>query len=149
MHAKESAWAAYGDLQRQSGDATRIDDRYWGLDRAMDRLLDSLCSGTVPLSKDDREAFLRREISTGSRLERARESALQRHAQQSIIPCPHHQLEARIALSEVARSTKLDDALLLFDVGQGRTDIEIADRIGKSPGAVRTRVSRLRHKLAA
>ena len=42
---------------------------------------------------------------------------------------------------------KKTDEEILLDAGLGYTDREIADRHATTPGAIRVRLSRLRHKL--
>jgi hypothetical protein len=57
--------------------------------------------------------------------------------------------EAKIELARIACSVRNADEEILFDAGFGYTDREIANRRASTPGAIRVRLSRLRHKLTS
>jgi DNA-binding NarL/FixJ family response regulator len=143
-------WPYYLDLQRRSRNLSRIGNYARGIECALDFLLDAIASGTVPSDPDDLVLALDRVIASGARLDRSHAASLAKFA-----PLPETassddaSAEARIELSRIMRLVNVNEKTLLFDVGLGYADREIAERRNSTPGAVRVRLSRLRLKLAA
>jgi len=147
MSNQEYAWLRYADLQKRSRNISKIDDYAWGIERALDYLLNLLNSGTVP-RPEEIESALSRTIASGARLHRSRSAAL-RTVMDSPLPVSAGALaEARLELTRIGSSVKEHDREILRDAGEGYTDTEIAVRHASTPGAIRVRLSRLRLKLA-
>jgi len=135
-------------LQQRSINTTHIGGYSWGIDYALDYLLNAINTGTVPLNPQDLEVALNRAINTGARFHRSRLSTIATLAPLTEPLSPDAAIEARIELARIKRTVKETDGTVLLDAGLGYTDRQIGDRRVSTPGAVRVRLSRLRLKLA-
>jgi hypothetical protein len=149
MSNDDFAWQRYADLQERSRKVTHLGDYAWGIERALNYLLNAIKTGTVPPNPLDLDAALNRAIASGARLHRSRSLALKK----SMTPPESVSIGAAalasIELTKIARAFKTADNGILIDAGFGYTDREIAERHASTPGAVRVRLHRLRLKLTA
>jgi DNA-binding NarL/FixJ family response regulator len=142
--------ALYADLQTISDKLSRLSPYYWGLDSALEYLLEAIVAGTVPADHDELNAVVARKIASAARLNRSRAEALSYNAPIELPPTADDAAaEARVEIARVLRVVSSNDADVLIEAALGYTDREIAERRGSTPGAVRVRVSRLRLKIAA
>jgi DNA-binding NarL/FixJ family response regulator len=143
-------WPYYADLQKRSRQLHRTSDYWWGMERALDHILDLIATGTVPADPDELVTALNRVIASGARLHRSRSAALAEFAPiAEPASADDTAAEARIELARIVRLVSTTDEAMLVDAGFGYTDREIADRRGSTPGAIRVRLSRIRLKLVA
>ncbi|HEV8573562.1 MAG TPA: hypothetical protein VGR43_02535 [Dehalococcoidia bacterium] len=135
-------YRAYLRLQERSSKKTYLDDEYWGLDAALDALLEN-----PETSEDGAE----RAISSAARKERHREmlrvvyllpleEAHDDHAQ-------YQAIEARDMLNTLRQQVAEYDWKILEAVASGDSYRELAAELGDMPGALRTRVTRIRKAL--
>ena len=150
MSPSHYAWLRYEDLQQRSKNLQNFNDYAWGIECALNYLLSAIEAGTFPSDLAELDAAVNRAISTGARLWRSRALALKKW-----MPATESSAtmagaaEAIIEFGRIARTVKKADEEILVDAGHGYTDREIADRHDSTPGAIRTRLSRLRHKLTS
>lgn len=134
-------WGAYARLQQTLERRRRVDDRTWGLEAGLNRLL----SAEPPAEED-----VDRAILSESRKERYRTEL--RRTYPSDDPSKgtlQHTLDTRQRFRRIqARVTAMEWAILRA-VAEGYTYKEIASFAKVSPGALRVRVLRLRRTLAA
>lgn len=150
MANSDYAWLRYAELQQRSRKAQDfINDYAWGLESALNFLLNAIATGTVPSNPADLDAALNRTIASGARLCRSRSATLKKWVLPSELISTDAAGEANIELARIEGAVKETDAKILLDAGLGYTDREIADRHTSTPGAVRARLSRLRLKLSA
>lgn len=139
-----SPWHRYSVLQRMSDQTTQCGSRERAIDAALDYILANTSPGALPA------------IDEGQ-VERVQASAARRYRHRSrlmVLRPPvesktQHAGDATVELARIERLVTKADLKVLLDCGAGFTDREIATRRGSSPGAVRARLARLRHALAA
>jgi DNA-directed RNA polymerase specialized sigma24 family protein len=149
MATSDYAWLRYAELQQRTRKAQNFNDYAWGIESALNFLLNAVETGTLPTNPADLDAALNRAIASGARLYRSRSAALKKWVLPSDLISTHTAAEANIELARIEGSVKETDGKILLDAGLGYTDREIADRHSSTPGAIRARLSRLRGKLAA
>jgi hypothetical protein len=134
-------WGAYARLQEKLARRGRVDDRTWGLEAGLNRLL----AAGLPAEED-----LHRTIRSESRKERHRTKLRRTYlTDEASTGMLEHVVAARRRLRGIESRFPANDWILLRAVGEGHTYEEIA-RIAKvSPGALRARVLRLRRTLVA
>jgi DNA-binding NarL/FixJ family response regulator len=147
MSPSHYAWLCYEDLQQRSKKLQNFNDYAWGIECALDYLLGAIATGTFPSDLAEFDAAVNRAIATGARLWRSRALALKKWAPPIESSATAGAAEAIIEFGRIARTVKKTDEEILLDAGHGYTDREIADRHATTPGAIRVRLSRLRHKL--
>jgi len=150
MSPSHYAWLRYEDLQQRSKKLHNFNDYAWGIECALNYLLNAVETGTFPSDLAELDAGVNRAIATGARLWRSRALSLQKWAPSiESSATSAGAAEAIIEFARIARTVKKADEEILLDAGHGYTDREIANRRATTPGAIRVRLSRLRHKLAA
>jgi DNA-directed RNA polymerase specialized sigma24 family protein len=149
MANSDYAWLRYAELQQRSRKAQNFNDYTWGLESALNFLLNAVETDTVPSNPADLDAALNRAIASSARLCRSRSATLKKWVLPSELISTHTAAEANIELARIEGAVKETDGKILLDAGLGYTDREIADRHASTPGAVRARLSRLRLKLSA
>jgi len=152
MSPSHYAWLRYEDLQQRSKKLPNFNDYAWGVECALNYLLSAIEAGAFPSDIAELDAAVNRAIATGARLWRSRALALKKWASpvgSSATAGAAGAAEAIIEFGRIARAVKKADEEILFDAGHGYTDREIADRHASTPGAIRTRLSRLRRKLTS
>lgn len=148
MSPSHCAWLRYEDLQQRSRKAENS-DYAWGLESALNYLLNAIETGTIPSKLVDLDATLNRAIASGARLCRSRSLALRKWELPRESMSTSAAAEAKIEFARIAGGVSKADEGILLDAGFGYSDREIAVRHSSTPGAVRVRLSRLRHKLTA
>jgi DNA-directed RNA polymerase specialized sigma24 family protein len=149
MANSDYAWLRYAELQQRSRKAQNFNGYTWGLESALNFLLNAVETDTIPSNPADLDAALNRVIASGARLCRSRSATLKKWVLPSELTSTHTAAEANIELARIEGAVKETDGKILLDAGLGYTDREIADRYASTPGAVRARLSRLRLKLSA
>lgn len=135
-------WSEYARVQEKLARRNRVDPTSWGLEAALNAEL----TGTTLQSSED----LGRIVRSESRKERHRARLRRTYPPTNQPPAsPEARLDDRRRLTSVrARVTKGDWALFC-QIGAGRDYKEISRKLKVTPGALRTRVSRLRRTLAS
>jgi DNA-directed RNA polymerase specialized sigma24 family protein len=151
MSNDDHAWLRYAELQQRSRNVSYFgfSGYVWGIECALNYLLNVIEAGTVPPDPPDLEAALNRAIASGARLHRSRSLALKTWVLPPDSMSTNASVEAKIELARIGCAVKEADEKILLDAGLGYTDREIANRHASTPGAIRVRLSRLRLKLAA
>jgi DNA-directed RNA polymerase specialized sigma24 family protein len=149
MANSDYAWLRYADLQQRSIKDQDFNDYTWGLESALNFLLNAIETGAVPSNPADLDAAINRVIASGARLCRSRSATLKKWVLPAELISTHTAAEANIELARIEGAVKQSDGQILLDAGLGYTDREIAQRHSSTPGAVRARLSRLRLKLSA
>lgn len=147
MSKHDYLWKRYAELQLRCS-SSYLDDHSWGVERALDFLLSSIENGSVPETPQRLDSAIARTIESGARLHRSRALGLRTWPQVDE-QLTAVSIEAEIEIGRLSEKLKPIDAQMLGAVGLGYSDREIADRVSSTPNAVRTRISRLRTKLAA
>jgi hypothetical protein len=147
MSETDYAWLRYADLQERSRNTHYSNDYSWGIEAALDYLLDVTATGNVP-SAPVLDAAISRAISSGARLRRSRSAALKKWLRPAESLSTSGAAEASAALSKIRRIVSRADHRILLAAAHGYSDREIAGRQASTPGAIRARIFRLRHKLA-
>ena len=142
-------WSSYGRLQAElahghGGDQQtwRIDDRSWGIEAALTRLL----ADEPPVVSE-----LDRTIQSASRKERHRRRLRRIHlpVNGATGTSVEGALDARDGLRRIAQLVSAQDSALLRAVGEGHEYKEISANTKLTSGVLRTRVLRLRRTLYA
>lgn len=133
-------WSIYAQLQSDLQQRDRIDDKTWGLEAQLNRLLrptpapdDVRRAGESESRKERHRAKLRRTYGFGQSVEETFESAL----------------FAREQLCHIRETLSAPDWDLLTDVAAGVSYEELAASIDTTAGALRVRTYRLRLLLRA
>lgn len=137
-------WGAYARLQSKLLHSRHIDDRSWGTEAALNRIL--ISPDSKPLTVDE----IARTAASERRRERRR--ARLRLVYVAADDASHHPEDAPAARHElfIARSKVTKRGwTLLCQVAAGYDYVELAAARGKTPGCLRVRVLRLRRRLAA
>ena len=146
MSDTDYAWLRYADLQLRSRNTHHSNDYSWGIEAALDYLLEVSATGNVP-SAPVLDAAITRAIASGGRLRRSRSAALKRWLRPAESLSTSAAAEARVMLAKIRSVVSRSDHGILLAAAFGYTDREIAGRHGSTPGAIRARVFRLRHNL--
>ena len=138
-------WNAYASLQTSLRRGCRVDDRSWGTEAAMDRILVSL-QDNHPLTSDE----IVRAAASERRRERNRTRLRLVHlAGSELSPHPENAIAARQELGVARSKLSGGDWSVLRHVAEGYGYGELASAIGGTPERLRVRVLRLRRKLTA
>lgn len=138
----EELWCTYARLQKQLAQSGSADDRAWGWEAGLNRILDATDPATTT---EDAE----RTARSGSR--KARHHAVLRrcHPVDEADPVPLESVvDARRHLRLIERHVAAKDKSLLYALAEGLEYDEIADGNHLRPGTLRVRVCRLRLSLA-
>ena len=139
-------WDEYAHLQSRSSRISRIDSYAWGVEAAMDRLLDS----SYPSAADSSPVSIANTLAAAARRERHR--ARLRFAHQAEIYPSHcnliSTLEARHAITVIRSSVSPRDWLLLLALASGYSGRQLSEALALSPGQLRVKVFRLRQRIA-
>jgi DNA-binding NarL/FixJ family response regulator len=138
-------WRDFTRLQHTLGRTNRVDDRYWGLEAGLDRVVSLVAEGATPTSDE-----IERARQSESRRERYRRRLRDQHfARNESSVDPSAVFEARSELRALRSSVSSRDWKVLTAVGLGKRYSEIAKVSGTRSVAIRARVMRLRKKLKA
>ncbi len=72
MANSDYAWLRYAELQQRSKKAQDFNDYTWGLESALNFLLNAIEAGTLPSNPADLDAAINRAVASGARLCRSR-----------------------------------------------------------------------------
>jgi hypothetical protein len=146
MSDTDHAWLRYADLQERSRNTHHSNDYSWGIEAALDYLLEVTATGNVP-SAPVLDAAINRAISSGARLRRSRSAALKKWLRPAESLSTSAAAEASVMLAKIRSIVSRDDHRILLAAAFGFTDRDIAGRHASTPGAIRARIHRLRHRL--
>lgn len=147
MSDTDYAWLRYADLQERSRNTHYSNDYSWGIEAALDYLLEVTAAGDVP-SAPVLDAAINRAISSGARLRRSRSATLKKWLRPGESLSTLAAAEASIMLAKIRSIVGRADHRILLAAAFGYTDREIAGHNASTPGAIRARIHRLRNKLA-
>ena len=142
-------WCVYEKIQLRALCGDRVASWSWGIENGLNSILTSVQSGSLPNLQECEEGVAR-AIATGSRVERnrvrlqrkyLRGDDIERHAERRML--------ARVRLAEIRGTVSCAEWELLVAAASGIPCHDIATRLGVTAGAVRTRLFRLRGRLAA
>lgn len=139
-------WDAYEEIQRRASCGDRITSRTWGMENGLNRILAAVETGAYAAQSESRQD-IDRAIATGARVERHRAQLLRKYLRGETTHCGERRALARLRLGEVQNAVGRAGWELLGAAAAGVTCQDIANRLGISTGAVRTRLSRLRGRL--
>lgn len=137
-------WDEYHRLQQQLDRSTNVNHQTWGLEAALDEVLTAVETSTTITTE-----AIGRAMASAARLERYRAALLEKMLK-PLDPndgVVDQTSDARETLEVLVMAVLPEDLDLLVAVGEGRPYAELAFEMGASPGALRTRVSRLRRSL--
>jgi hypothetical protein len=140
-------WSLYLALQTKVLKSNKVDDASWGCEAALNRILssDPACDPR-PVSDEDIDRWGRSE---GRReRHRARLRRLHMGRPENEQAASERALHARQELRAVRELVSNEEWALLYAVSEGGGYDEIAARTGRSSGALRVRILRLRHRLS-
>lgn len=138
------AWEIYARLQQGMQRSSQINARAAGFETGLNQILSIIESGAIP-HLAELEVQVRRTVSSAERLWRSRGRQLSIYGQ---APEPGVSTDANLMLDGVRKKVGVASLRLLADAAAGFTDGELAQRHGSTPGAIRTKLSRVRAKLA-
>ncbi len=146
MSDTDYAWLRYADLQERSRNTHHSNDYSWGIEAALDYLVEVTATGNVPPATV-LDAAINRAISSGARLRRSRSAALKKWLRPAESLSTSGAAEANVMLAKIRSIVSRADHRILLASAIGYTDREIAGRNALTPGALRARICRLRNKL--
>jgi hypothetical protein len=129
-------WETYARVQDQLARKNKVDSYTWGLEAALERLLDPKTAAEQA----------ERTIRSESRKERYRAAMLRRHRIARPITDERSAVEARHALRAIEAEASQEQWTLLSAIGHGESYDQLGITIGIAAGAVRARVFRLRRR---
>ncbi len=135
------------NYQSKAARCGRLTDGFWGIENGLNNFLIAL-EPSVTIDPQEFQNSIDRAIATGSRLERNRARLRREFLSQDPECLEEQRMLARISLAEIRSAVSAAEWALLNAVAAGTTYHEIAASQGVSAGGVRTRVSRLRMRLA-
>jgi hypothetical protein len=136
-------WNEYYRLQRLLLSRPEVDDRSWGYEEALDRILESLPVGVGPAEIERISASAGRRERSRGRIRRIR-LVCEGDPRQ-----PEPRLEARDELKAARDRVTDGEWNLLAELTDGRPYSSVASETKTTEGALRTKVARIRQKLAA
>ena len=136
MSDADYAWLRYADLQERSRNTHYSNDYSWGIEAALDYVLEVTQTGSVP-SAPVLDAAINRAISSGARLRRSRSASLKKWLRPAESLSTSAAAEARVTLGKIRSIVSRADHVILVAAAFGYTDREIAGRHASTPGAIR------------
>ena len=141
-------WNVYKEVQAKAVGCNRITAWSWGIEKGLNEFLASLDSGSGSAEPQECEKGVSRAIATGARVERHRSRLRRKYCRQEPERDSEGRMLARVRLAEIRRAVSAAEWKLLSTTAAGTGCQEIATSLGITAGAVRTRLSRLRGRLA-
>ena len=142
-------WCIYEENQSKAARYGRITDRSWGIENGLNNFLTAVESSSVITNPREFQNSIDRAIAAGSRVERNRARLRRTYLRQDPERHAERHMLAQARLAEIRSAVSVAEWALLIAVAAGITYHEIAASRGISAGGVRTRLSRLRARLAA
>ena len=143
------SWNIYKENQSKAARCGRITDRSWGIENGLNSFLTAVESCSAFTDPQEFQNSIDRAMSTGSRVERNRAQLRRKYLRQDPERHAETLMLARACLAEIRSAVSAEEWALLIDVATGIACHEIAASRGITAGSVRTRLSRLRARLAA
>lgn len=140
-------WCVYKEIQSKASCCDRITSWSWGIENGLNNFLAAVQSGSVTDSRECEEG-IDRAIATGSRVERNRARLRREYLREDREVHAEPRMLAGLRLAEIQSAVSRAEWELLLAVAAGIPCRDIAGRLGITAGAVRTRLSRLRGRLA-
>jgi hypothetical protein len=141
----EAPWSFYFALQAKLMKSDKIDDASWGYEVALHRILSSDPACDPAFSNDDIDRWVQSE---GRRARsRAKLRRLHMAGLEDVDGATERALQARHELRAVRKLVSDEEWMLLWARSEGSGYAEMAASTGKTSGALRVRILRLRHKL--
>ena len=128
-------WRDYLRLQEQLAEMRHVNDRSWGIEAGLDRLLDA-----APPEE------LKRVVDSAGRKERHRARMRHVHVLERALEVEAN-LDARHRLARLMVHANVAERAILSAMGEGLGPTEIAALQGVSAGSMRVRIHRLRQQL--
>lgn len=148
MEHTKDPWSDYLRLQKLAGTISHCGAREYAVDAALDYLIDNIAKNYPPSAPEFGDDAVQRVMATAARRYRHQHCLMRKQP-----PPPDIEIagkaEARLQLVHISETVSAKDCALLAEVGQGYTDREIGERHGRTAGAVRATLARIRQKLAA
>ncbi len=141
----EPSWRPYLRLQKQSRRHTRVDALAWGIESALDELLNTISSK----DPDNMTIEAEKAVARGKARERHRLRLRLRYFDPREVDDPADRLNDRARLRETFDRISETDAKILLGIGFGHDSRTVADQVSIRPVTMRKRLDRLRMKLAA
>lgn len=136
-------WDIYASLQNSLRCQHRVGDHSWGTEEGMARILNT-STGFPPT-----QCEIDQVVANGRRRERHLDCRRTPMPEDLAAPHPEGALHARHALAAIQRNVSDSSWQLLTDVASGIDYKEIARTTPARPGALRTKVLRLRREFLA
>ncbi len=146
MAALPHPWDEYSPLQTELDERTRVDSETWGLEEALNNLIDPAARKRAPSPQ-----VVKRVRNAASRRERYRAHLRVLRVVQIAGPADpeveYQAIEVRETLDFLQAQVKPDDWTLLQEIAGGCSYAELAKMRGGTEGSLRVRMSRLRTML--
>jgi hypothetical protein len=144
---EDYVWSLYADYQRKL--ATR---RWfaWGDEAALDHILDRHLAGTLPATRAEFEAELKKVAEVAERREKRHRASVRHRADRLQAESTERAIagyHAKIRLDNLLDNLPEKEAQLLLDHASGFSYAELIPKYGHTREAVRNRVLRLRSRL--
>lgn len=139
-------WDLYFALQTKLQRSNKVDDASWGCEAALNRILSSDPACDSPIGTEDIDRWARSE----RRRERHRADLRMTYLETEYDAARERALQARQGLRAARRLVTDQEWALLYAVGEGWSYAQIAAKTGtgRSSGALRVRILRLRRRLS-
>ena len=142
-------WSVYLENQSKAGRCYRITNQSWGIEKGLNKFLTDAQSSSAITTPQEFQSRTDRAINTGTCVERNRARLRRVYLQQDPEQHAEQFILARLLLTEIYNSVSTDEWELVNAVANGISYREIAASRGITTGSLRTRLSRLRARLAA
>jgi hypothetical protein len=153
-------WNIYEDNQKKLNRSYRITDRTWSIESGLAKLLTAVESGGISADQEVKNS-VDRAIASAFWTERNRarlrrkylppvpelDPEPQRHPSAFSSCESEARMLARVRLLEIRRRVSSDEWWLIIGAASGYTCNELAEGSSATPGAIRTKLSRLRSQL--
>lgn len=145
MNDLDPSWCLYARLQIQSRRRSRTDATGWGIEAALDHLLDLRANDNS--SDHEREAI--RAVERGKARERHQTRLRAYYCDPRLVNDPTQMLDDRARFREALAGVDRTARVILLATGFGHSSATISSCLSVEPAAVRKRINRLRAKLAS
>ncbi|WP_105386501.1 hypothetical protein [Neorhizobium alkalisoli] len=135
-------WDAYASYQEKLSKRSSVDDLAWGLESALDKILDNPSATDVT-----RSDVLARVVANGARRNRYDKVLIKKFvepATESTTPSCEARIEVRSDIRHLQRVLSLSDFRMLLAVGAGEKQAAIAESEKIAAPALRARLARAR-----
>ena len=148
VQALQYPWSFYATLQDAARRNATLNDSSWGIERGLNSLVSRIETGDVPPDPDTLKQHIDSATNAGSWNERDRARLRRLHLSGDENTSAAAAFIS-VQLNEVQSLTSLEEWDLLSSLSSGLTYNELAELRKVSSGSLRTRVIRLRNRLAS